>query len=644
MTDHQSPYRVAVVGTGPRGLAVLERVAARLAGRRAGRAVELYAIDSAEPGCGRIWRPAQPEQLLMNSMAADVTMFSGPRDDGPARPGAGPSLFEWWAVQEPGNASAQPGSYPPRAVFGRYLRFVLDAIEDDLPAGARLHRVRDTVLRMDRPDPGSGWLLSLAGGRTLEADRVVLSTGHPELEPTAADREFAAFAATGRGLAYVRGDSAADMPLDDLAAGSTVGVIGLGLTFFDVVSLLTEGRGGRFVTGPDGASLRYLPSGREPRLVAGSRSGATLPPRPRDERPTGHSHRARIFTRERVERLRAHGRLDFARQVLPWLSAELTLVYYATEIRERTGPQAAGLFTERAVRAVHALAPTAGTGDAPERVVARQAAGFGCADPAPLDLRGLAKPFTGREFPDRADYQRAVTELLRRDIADAEQGNVRNPLKAAIEALRDVRGSIRAAVDFSGLTPRSHREDFLGSFAPIGHHLFAGPPIARARQLLALMDAGVLQLIGPEARFAADEGLGRFTAGSPRVAEPPVPMDALVDARIPAPDIRRDTSPLIRQLRREAVVTDHVNADGAERFETGGLTVTPSPFHPVDGPGRPVPSLYALGIPTEHVRWLTQVGSSRPGPWGEYLADADAIAGDLLAGATELLAAVEVGA
>lgn len=41
--------------------------------------------------------------------------------------------------------------------------------------------------------------------------------------------------------------------------------------------------------------------------------------------------------------------------------------------------------------------------------------------------------------------------------------------------------------------------------------------------------------------------------------------------------------------------------------------------------------LYVLGIPTGHTRWFTQVGSGRPGRWGDFTGDADAVAGHLLA-------------
>ena len=61
--------------------------------------------------------------------------------------------------------------------------------------------------------------------------------------------------------------------------------------------------------------------------------------------------------------------------------------------------------------------------------------------------------------------------------------------------------------------------------------------------------------------------------------------------------------------------------------------MTPSPYHPIRRDGRPERGVYLLGIPSEGDRWFTQVGSGRPGPWGEFTADADAIAADALRGA-----------
>ena len=233
-------YRIAVIGSGPRGLSVVERLAARLAEGASDRPVEIQLIDDVEVGTGRVWRTDQPEWFLMNTVAGEVSAFSGPSDGGPARPGAGPSLAEWWATADPARAGVN--DYAPRAVHGRYMRFVLATAERCLPSHARLRRVHDQVLSL-RQEAGRHRLRLAAGGDLL-ADRVVLVTGHARPELTGMQRRLSDFADAHDGLRYIRGDSAADMPLEEIPAGSGVGIIGLGLSFYDVMAALTLGRGG----------------------------------------------------------------------------------------------------------------------------------------------------------------------------------------------------------------------------------------------------------------------------------------------------------------------------------------------------------------------------------------------------------------
>ncbi|WLQ35987.1 FAD/NAD(P)-binding protein [Streptomyces castrisilvae] len=620
VTHDTTPLSAAIVGAGPRGLAVLERLVARAAADEGGREVRLHVIDDHEPGAGRIWRTDQPRTLLMNTPAGEVTMFSGPCDDGPARAGAGPSLGEWWQRAHPDEGD--PLGYAPRAVYGEYLRFVLDAVVTGAPAHVRVSCLTDRVVDLCAEGPGGRWLVRPRSADVLTVERVALTTGHsvPELLPE--QRVLADFADERPHLRYVRGDSAADMALDDVPPTATVGVLGLGLAFYDVMSLLTEGRGGRYEEAGDGA-LRYVPSGREPGIVAGSRSGVPLPARGRNQKSPDHSYRARIFTRERVRALTASGKLDFERQVLPWIMAEVNLVYFETLIRGEQGPQAAAVFVTEATRAASMDA-------APEFAVARRARRFGVKDPG-VDLFAWARPFRDEVFDGPDGYRKRLTELIEDDLAHAARGNHDGPVKAALDTLRDVRSTIRLAVDLGGLTACSHELDFLGRFVPVSSHLAAGPPRKRLQQVLALMEAGVLRILGPGAEFRTDAGNGTFVAASRQVTGSEVPVEVVVDARIPTTDIRRDSGPLITALRERGLATSYANVDDEAVFDTGGLSVTSAPYHPVDAHGQPVAGLYALGIPTEHARWFTQVGSSRPGPWGEFMADADAIAQDMLA-------------
>ena len=297
------PLRVAVVGSGPRGISVLERLAARHAAGPADTRIEVCLIDDTEVGCGRVWRTDQSPWLLMNTAAGEVTMFSGPPDGGPPRAGAGPSLAQWWASVDP--ARADPAGYAPRALYGRYLRFVLDQIEAERPDQFVLRRIAARVEDL-RQVSGREWVLTLSGGGQLKADRVVLATGHPVTELQAGQKSLADFAAARRGLRYVRSDGTEKQALDQIPAGAEVGVIGLGLSFYDLMAQVTLGRGGRFADDGSGG-LRYLPSGQEPVLVAGSRSGLPMPARGRNQKPPDHCYRPVLFTMDRIRQARAAG-------------------------------------------------------------------------------------------------------------------------------------------------------------------------------------------------------------------------------------------------------------------------------------------------------------------------------------------------
>ncbi|MEV0505543.1 FAD/NAD(P)-binding protein, partial [Streptomyces spectabilis] len=167
-------YAIAVVGTGPRGISILERLGARLLGKRPARPLTIYAIDADEVGSGRVWRSGQPPWLSMNNRCGEVTMFSGPADDGAWRPGAGPTFAQWWRrvdARFPG-----PDAYAPRSLYGRYLRFVLDVVETNLPHDVRLVRVPGLVSGIEKR---AGRFELRVGDRLITCDQVAVCSGHP---------------------------------------------------------------------------------------------------------------------------------------------------------------------------------------------------------------------------------------------------------------------------------------------------------------------------------------------------------------------------------------------------------------------------------------------------------------------------------
>ena len=116
----------------------------------------------------------------------------------------------------------------------------------------------------------------------------------------------------------------------------------------------------------------------------------------------------------------------------------------------------------------------------------------GLTDVSEVDLEALACPFRGQRFASPRAFHDALMTRLKNDLLDAAQGNTR--------------ALIKSAVDFGGLAPRSHDVDFINGYSPQSSSLAAGPPMFRTRQMLALMEAGILNVVGSELRTAVGNG------------------------------------------------------------------------------------------------------------------------------------------
>ncbi|MBV9952474.1 MAG: FAD/NAD(P)-binding protein, partial [Acidimicrobiia bacterium] len=330
------PVVLAIVGAGPTGTSLLERLFANLPSLLPSVPVVVHVIDPHPPGAGRVWRTAQSALLRMNSMAEDVTMFvdDSVTCEGPAQPG--PTLSEWIELarhdETIGDAdlaeelrTSTPTSFPTRHLQSAYLSWVYERVLADAPATVTIEEHDASAVGLEDAGSGAQWV-HLDDGTSLVADVVVLTIGHLDVKPNRDERELGSFAAR-HGLAYVPPAYTADVDLEHIPDGAVVVSRGMGLAFVDLVVLLTEGRGGRFVD--DGDDLRYLPSGREPRIVCGSRRGVPYHSKigyplrgPRPELPN-------VLRPDVVEAALADRKvLDFHRDVWPLVAAELTRAHY----------------------------------------------------------------------------------------------------------------------------------------------------------------------------------------------------------------------------------------------------------------------------------------------------------------------------
>ncbi|MDT0436550.1 MULTISPECIES: FAD/NAD(P)-binding protein [Streptomyces] len=581
---------VAVVGAGPRGTAVVQRLAARLGGDGPGADIEV--IEPFVPGAGRVWAPGQPESLLMNTLAGHATAFPDDSVRTPGPPTPGPTLLEWSGHHSPGLA---PHAYPPRALMGRYLAWAFERIAAGAPPGVRVVHRRDRAVELAAA-PGDRLRLVLAGGGEVVADAVVLATGHTEVLP--GDGESALRSDAARlGLVHVPPGQAHESDLSRVAAGEPVLVRGLALNFFDQLTLLTSGRGGRFTTSPGGRA-RYLPSGREPRVYAGS--GRGLPYLARGHAPgtMPAGHRRVVLDDAAVEGLlaRGPGAVSFTGDVWPLIAKEAGLAWYGVLLRRSPGECA---FAAREFLARYAVAPYGSVAETGllERAFADPAARF--------DLRDLDRPLRGRRFASRAEFDGWTRARLDDDLAQAlDPGS--SPLKAAAAAVASVKGAVRRLVAGGALGGETRAE--LSWLRAFGAHLSSGPPPSRIAELLALSEAGVVSFLGARPEVHVDAARGVFTAVSATVPDEPVEARALVDAWLPGADAARTADPLLRSLLDSGLGRVH-RGDGGRGGPSGALDVDPAGLRVRDARGVASDRLFACGVPLEGVEWNTAIGA-----------------------------------
>ncbi|MCJ0871844.1 FAD/NAD(P)-binding protein [Streptomyces sp. AP-93] len=636
---------VCLVGAGPRGLSVLERLCAQE--RRSPRWDQLtvHIVEPDPPGSGRVWRPSQSRHLLMNTVACQVTVYTdasvaieGPLEEGP-------SLYQWAkalgpSALTPGAGTAYddetlaeardlgPDTYPTRALYGQYLTWVFGRVTASAAAHTTIRVHASRAVALEDAEPGAGpagaqTVLLEDGTRLTGLGAVVLAQGHVQVRPTDREREFAAYAAR-HGLTYIAPSNPADVDLSTVAPGETVLLRGLGLNFFDYMALFTHARGGLFER-VDGR-LVYRPSGREPRLYAGSRRGVPYQARGENEKGAHGRYHPRLLTTAFVAALRARDRggepIRFGAELWPLISKEVRTLYYETLLAQRAEPAAVAAFAEAFLRA---------EGDAAEDVLLT-AAGIG--DEETWDWDTVARPYGEQVFRELASFRGWLRGYLDEDVRRAREGNVSGPYKAALDLLRDLRNELRLAIDHGGLDADSHRDELDRWYTPLNAFLSIGPPASRIEEMAALIDAGILDVTGPGLRVATDplDPAGpAFVGTSSDIADLRVRATVLIEARLPEIDVRRTADPLMNRLLSTGQARTHriAGADGST-YETGGLAVSQRPYHLLYGQGVPHLRRFAYGVPTESVHWVTAAGI-RPGVGSVTLEDSDAIAAAVLA-------------
>ena len=560
MVRHQEIDRpvIAVAGLGPRGMVIVERLIAHMAARP-DQMMDIVLFDSNAPGAG-VHRPDLPDYLLLNTVAGQLSFY--PHADAVSGNAVhkGPNLHEWCQekglrVSSRGGMSADPacrpvapGDFLPRRILGQYLEDCAKRLLENLPDHIRLRLIQEKLIDVIEDTLSGRQCLVTQSGKRIWADSLFLSLGHA--------RE-------------------ADLQSVGIKAKETVAVSGLGLTAMDTVAALTKGRGGLFAGGFD--DLRYVQSGREPRILLTSRTGLPFFARP-DWSPEEDKYRVPpiFLTRDAVDRLRAEtsktgGQLCFRTQVLPLLTLDMQAAFHITRTRLIDGEDAANLLLQDLMM----------LGDMPQLAAAKFAQIEDLDGPSGIERLLRTEPWQGHDPEFSRDYRAQI----KADLAQCKLGLPGSPIKAAAEVWRSQRNILRYVANGRGLTDAS-RAEFYRVFAPLSNRLVGGPQKERHAELLALCAADVVTLVSPESQsITADRFYAAFTGS--------------------AGTCRRD-NPIVRNLLASGRIrpVDPAGLDGISVDAHG---------HPLDAQGNPDTALWLVGPPVEGASFYNHyVGTPAP--------------------------------
>lgn len=200
--------KILIVGAGPKGLQALGQLVAQANGRTD---LQVGVVDPTPPGTGAGYDPRQPDFLRLNVSPRIVHQPPLPR------------LVEW--------AGLETTDAVPRALVGRYLAEAWERLRTEAPFPIIWHRA--SVVRLG--PSGDGWRASLSSGDLLEADEVLLATGH------APDWDGALVHGWSSEVPLIPSVYPVEQ-LSSIQPGARVATRGAALTFIDLALALTEGR------------------------------------------------------------------------------------------------------------------------------------------------------------------------------------------------------------------------------------------------------------------------------------------------------------------------------------------------------------------------------------------------------------------
>lgn len=327
-----SSLNFGIVGFGPKGFSALASLQKTLEHSTSIKPVQLHLFNSHRFfAAGPNYSPDQPEYLLINYSIEHINAWTEPESDDPDKL----TFMDWIAKYANSHNHPKAEDFASRALMGLYLQDALKIVLQKLPENISVLAFQGEVTgcQVDHSNSVCLELDHIAFHPEIRYASVILTTGH--LFPNS----------TPKGLEYNPYFISEVYPtkswLQSITNHDRVAINGLGLTFVDAVLALTEGKGGEFIE--ENGQMTYQASGLEPKeIFAFSRSG--IPMIPRSGKSPKFLAELEFFGSKAEKRLdQLHGQIDFERDILPLIKAEMEAIWYLTLIER--GPKTGEWFS-----------------------------------------------------------------------------------------------------------------------------------------------------------------------------------------------------------------------------------------------------------------------------------------------------------
>ena len=270
---------LAIVGGGPRGLAALENLFKEISSKKTAIDFEVFLFETSKYlGTGKAWDLDQPDSNWIN-----ISDFALQELEGRVKISfdsfnipSFPSYRDWCVANGFQKVSEEDKDvYPPRSVMGTYLNERFNSIFDILKENNLVSHYSEEIVEVQKNE---NKIKLISTESTYEVDECLLTIGH---QPPELSEESKAWKhhAEGKECVYIH-DPYESSIVDNNWDHDQIAIKGFGLSMIDICRMLTTCRGGEFREKPDSKFLKYIKTGDEVKIFPFSLDGLPVVPKP----------------------------------------------------------------------------------------------------------------------------------------------------------------------------------------------------------------------------------------------------------------------------------------------------------------------------------------------------------------------------